>query len=287
MKKHLHIIILILVAFVGLSLLLYPTVSNYINSLHQSEVVAHYKEATDELDNSEIEKIKSDAEKYNLKLLNSKQRFISGDSVGETYKSLLNFSDNGMMGYISIDKLGVQFPIYHGTSETILSNGIGHLEGSSLPVGGENTHCVLTGHRGVASSELFTNLDKIDAGDEFTLTVLDNVLTYKVDKISIVEPTDDSMLFVEDGEDYVTLMTCTPYAVNTHRLLVRGVRTETDTQSSYNITPDAVLVDSNLVAIFVSLPMIIIFVTWIFLKGIVEKRVYKFFILRKMLKNNS
>lgn len=287
MKKHLHIIILILVAFVGLSLLLYPTVSNYINSLHQSEAVAHYKEATDELDNSEIEKIKSDAEKYNLKLLNSKQRFISGDSVGETYKSLLNFSDNGMMGYISIDKLGVQFPIYHGTSETILSNGIGHLEGSSLPVGGENTHCVLTGHRGVASSELFTNLDKIDAGDEFTLTVLDNVLTYKVDKISIVEPTDDSMLFVEDGEDYVTLMTCTPYAVNTHRLLVRGVRTETDTQSSYNITPDAVLVDSNLVAIFVSLPMIIIFVTWIFLKGIVEKRVYKFFILRKMLKNNS
>lgn len=274
MKKHLHIIILILVAVVGLSLLLYPTVSNYINSLHQSEAVAHYKEITDNLDNNEIENMKSDVESYNSTLSRSNQRFISGDSVGNTYSSLLNFSDNGIMGYITIDKIEVQIPIYHGTSETVLSNGIGHLEGSSLPVGGESTHCVLTGHRGVASSELFTNLDQIDVGDEFTLSVLDDVLTYKVDKISIVEPNDDSMLFIEDGKDYVTLLTCTPYAVNTHRLLVRGVRTETETSDSFTVTSEAVLIDSDIVAVFIAVPMIIIFTIWIFLKRIIEKHIY-------------
>lgn len=270
MKKHLPVIILILMAIVGFSLLLYPTVSSYINSFHQSQSVAHYAEATSKIDKTTLSSLKSSANKYNKKLQDSVQSFISGDPVDDEYKSLLSMDEEGMIGYIVIDKIGAQMPVYHGTAETVLSNGIGHLEGSSLPLGGIGTHCVLTGHRGVPSSELFTNLDKVEVGDVFTITVLDETLTYEVDKISIVEPDDDSQLMINENEDYVTLFTCTPYAVNTHRLLVRGTRIETKS-STHSITADAVIVDSNIVAVFIAIPIILLFVTVILIKRIVIK----------------
>lgn len=277
MKKHLPVIILISIAFVGLALLLYPTISSYINSLHQSQSVAHYAEITENLGNEEIDRIKQEAKSYNISLKNSRQELITGEPVSEAYKSVLNIDENSMMGYIAIDKIGVQIGVYHGTSDTVLSNGIGHLEGSSLPLGGQGTHCVLTGHRGVPSSELFTNLDKLDVGDTFTLSVLDEVLTYEVDKISIVAPDDDSMLSIDETEDYVTLLTCTPYAVNTHRLLVRGTRIETASDKpARTITADAVMVDSNIVALFIAIPIVAIFILFIFIKGIIKKvRKYK------------
>lgn len=268
MKKYLPVIILILMAIVGFSLLLYPVVSSYINSFHQSQSVAHYAEATSKINKNTLSSLKSNANEYNKKIAKSQQVFISGDPTSEEYKSLLNIDEEGMIGYIVIDKIGAQMPIYHGTAETVLSNGIGHLEGSSLPLGGSGTHCVLTGHRGVPSSELFTNLDKVEIGDVFTITVLDEILTYEVDKISIVEPDDDTQLMINENEDYVTLFTCTPYAVNTHRLLVRGTRIETKS-SSHSITADAVMVDSNLVAVFIAIPLILLFVATIIIKKIV------------------
>lgn len=270
MKKHLPVIILILMAIVGFSLLLYPVVSSYINSFHQSQSVAHYAEATSKIDKNTLSNLKSNANKYNKEIADRRQAFISGDPIDKEYKSLLNMDDEGMIGYIVIDKIGAQMPIYHGTAESVLSNGIGHLEGSSLPLGGIGTHCVLTGHRGVPSSELFTNLDKVEIGDLFTITVLDEVLTYEVDHISIVEPNDDTQLVINENEDLVTLFTCTPYAVNTHRLLVRGTRIETKS-SAHSITADAVLVDSNIVAVFIAIPIILIFVATILIKKIIVR----------------
>ena len=258
LKKRLPTIILLIILVIGLSLLLYPSVSNYINSIHQTQSVANYNEALSMINDNEFDGLKEDVKKYNQALRLNRQDFINGDPIGKNYKSLLNVN-GGMIGYISIDKIGVQLPIYHGTSEAVLSNGVGHLEGSSLPLGGTGTHCVLTGHRGVPVSELFSNLDDLDKGDIFTITVLDEMLVYEVDKISIVAPDDDSQLYISDNHDYVTLLTCTPYAVNTHRLLVRGKRVA-DISSSVRVIAEAVMVDSNLVALFIALPILLLFI---------------------------
>lgn len=274
MKKHLQIIILLIVAIVGFSLLLYPIVGKYINSFHQSQSVAQYSEATSKIDKNTLSNIKSNTKNYNKKLAKSRQVFINGEPKSDEYTSLLNVDDEGMMGYIEIDKIGMPMPIYHGTSDKVLSNGIGHLEGSSLPLGEIGTHCVLTGHRGVPSSELFTNLDKVELGDLFTITVLDEVLVYEVDKISIVEPDDDSQLKINQNEDYVTLFTCTPYAVNTHRLLVRGTRIETKS-FAHTVTAEAIMVDSNLVAVCIAVPIIAALVLGIVVNKIITRRRYK------------
>lgn len=259
LKKSLPTIILLLILVIGLSLLLYPSVSNYIYSIHQTQSVADYCNSVLQVDNSGIVRLKEEIKSYNKSLSRNRQDFINGEPVGEKYKSLLNIDGSGMIGYITIDKIGVQLPIFHGTSESVLSNGVGHLEGSSLPFGGNGTHCVLTGHRGVPISELFSNLDDLDIGDIFTITVLDEVLTYEVDKISIVAPDDDSQLYIDDNQDYVTLLTCTPYAVNSHRLLVKGKRI-TNNSSEHTIIAEAVFIDSNLVAIFIALPILAVFI---------------------------
>ncbi len=274
MKKHLPVISLILMAVVGFSLLLYPIVSRYINSFNQSKSVAHYAEAITKYDKNTLSYIKSTVNEYNDKLKKDQHSFISGKPVSEEYKSILSMDKDGMMGYISIDKIGAQMPIYHGTSEDVLSNGIGHLEGSSLPMGGTGTHCVLTGHRGVPGAELFTNLDKLEVGDIFTITVLDEVLTYEVIKISIVDPTDDTQLMINKNADYTTLFTCTPYAVNTHRLLILGSRIKTET-SAHKITADAVMVDSNIVALSIGIPIIILLIAVIIIKNIIAKYLRK------------
>ena len=226
-KKNMTTILLLLILLVGLSLLLYPTVSDYWNSLHQSRAIATYAQAVAEVDDKQYEHMWDDAYEYNQQLKNKSNRWIMTDEEREEYESLLDVSDNGILGYIEIPKIKVSLPIYHGTDEGILQIAVGHIEGSSLPVGGPGTHAVLSGHRGLPSAKLFTNLDELVVGDEFLIRVLDETLTYEVDQILPMVEKDDTDTLTEamknvEGEDYVTLFTCTPYGVNSHRLLVRG-----------------------------------------------------------------
>lgn len=219
-------IILILVFLVGLSLLLYPTVSNYWNALHQSQAIVEYSQEVEKMDRELYEKLWSEAIQYNKTLTNHPNRFEMTEEEKQEYDKLLNVSGNGIMGYIEIPAIDCFLPIYHGTNEAVLQTSIGHLEGSSLPTGGAGTHCVVSGHRGLPSARLFTDLDKLKEGDRFVLKVLDRTLTYEVDQILTVDPYDLEALAIDPQQDYCTLVTCTPYGINTHRLLVRGRRVE-------------------------------------------------------------
>ena len=219
-------IILILVFLVGLSLLLYPTVSDYWNSLHQSQAIVEYSQEVEKMDQELYEKLWSEAIQYNKTLTNHPNRFEMTEEEKQKYDKLLNVSGNGIMGYIEIPAIDCFLPIYHGTNEAVLQTSIGHLEGSSLPTGGAGTHCVVSGHRGLPSARLFTDLDKLKEGDRFVLKVLDRTLTYEVDQILTVDPYDLEALAIDPQQDYCTLVTCTPYGINTHRLLVRGRRVE-------------------------------------------------------------
>ncbi len=259
MRKHLSTILLILIFLVGLSLLLYPTVSDYWNSLHQSRTIAQYAEQVANLDNDVYEQLWADADAYNRTLPGMAQRYVLTDEEREAYKQLLDPSGTGVMGYVEIPEISCSLPIYHGTDEAVLQIAIGHIEGSSLPVGGESTHCVLSGHRGLPSAKLFTDLDKLDTGDTFILRVLDETLTYEVDRILIVEPHELSALEIEEGRDYCTLVTCTPYGVNTHRLLVRGHRVENQEEAkAVRVTADAMQIDPVIVAPLVAVPLLLL-----------------------------
>lgn len=259
MRKHLSTILLILIFLVGLSLLLYPTVSDYWNSLHQSRAIAQYAEQVANLDNDVYEQLWADADAYNRTLPGMAQRYVLTDEEKEAYEQLLDPSGTGVMGYIEIPEISCSLPIYHGTDEAVLQIAIGHIEGSSLPVGGESTHCVLSGHRGLPSAKLFTDLDKLDTGDTFILRVLDETLTYEVDRILIVEPYELSALEIEEGRDYCTLVTCTPYGVNTHRLLVRGHRVENQEEATaVRVTADAMQIDPVIVAPLVAVPLLLL-----------------------------
>ena len=259
MRKHLSTILLILIFLVGLSLLLYPTVSDYWNSLHQPRAIAQYAEQVANLDNDVYEQLWADAGAYNRTLPGTAQRYVLTDEEKEAYEQLLDPSGTGVMGYIEIPEISCSLPIYHGTDEAVLQIAIGHIEGSSLPVGGESTHCVLSGHRGLPSAKLFTDLDKLDTGDTFILRVLDETLTYEVDRILIVEPYELSALEIEEGRDYCTLVTCTPYGVNTHRLLVRGHRVENQEEATaVRVTADAMQIDPVIVAPLVAVPLLLL-----------------------------
>lgn len=225
-KKNWSNIILIVVFFVGLSVLLYPTVSDYWNSLHQSRAIATYSDAVEEMDTSDYERMWAEADAYNEKLYESGHGLGLAEDEKKEYDSLLDVSGTGIMGYIEVPKIDCSLPIYHGTDEGALQIAIGHLEGSSLPVGGKSTHCVLSGHRGLPSARLFTDLDQMEEGDIFILNILGRKLAYEVDQIKVVLPEEMSDLEIEEGKDLCTLVTCTPYGINTHRLLVRGHRTE-------------------------------------------------------------
>ncbi len=255
-KSHLSTILLILVFLTGLSLLLYPTVSDWWNSFHQSKTIAEYTEAVSALDDSTYEKLWADAEKYNEELLQKKARYEMSAKEQADYESLLNVSGNGILGYIEIPLINCNLPIYHGTDGSVLQVAIGHIAGTSLPVGGVGTHCVLSGHRGLPSAKLFTNLDKLAVGDTFMLRVLDETLTYEVDQILIVEPYEMDSLGIEQDKDYCTLVTCTPYGINTHRLLVRGHRVENAEEAhTARVTADALQIEPIIVAPFVAVPM--------------------------------
>ncbi len=266
MKKHLTTIFLILVLFTGLSLLLYPTVSDWWNSFHQSRAIVDYEHIVDDMDDDSYQKILSDAKTYNKNLLDKSNRFMLSKEESEEYDHLLNLSGTGIMGYIEIPEIQVSLPIYHGTSDAVLSVGIGHIPGSSLPVGGESTHCLLSGHRGLPSAKLFSNLDKLVEGDTFIIHTLKEDLTYEVDQIRIVEPNEINDLMIETGKDYCTLITCTPYGINTHRLLVRGHRIENIKENSIHISADALQVEPILVASIIAIPILLILVIIVFIK---------------------
>ncbi len=260
LKKNLSTILLVLALIIGLCLLLYPTVSDYWNSLHQSRAIATYVESVTQIENSDYSQLLERARAYNQELSQQeKAEWLLSEEALDRYASILDVSGTGIMCSIEIPKIKVSLPIYHGVEEGVLQIAVGHIPGSSLPIGGESTHSVLSGHRGLPSARLFTDLDKLVVGDTFLLNVLDEVLTYEVDQILIVEPYDLSSLEIIPGEDLVTLVTCTPYGINTHRLLVRGHRIETAKQAkSIRVPADAVQIDPTLVAPVVAAPMLLL-----------------------------
>ena len=229
-------VVIVLVMIVGIGLLLYPTISEKWNALHQSRAISGYTNQLKTTDVGELKKIRDLATKYNEDLLSKADRYNPSDEEMEEYMSTLDINGSGIMGYITIPKIDVELPIYHTTDEAVLQIGVGHIVGTSLPVGGESTHAVLSGHRGLPSAKLFTRLDEVGEGDCFFLHILDKVLVYQVDNINIVLPEEANMIDIVEGKDYCTLITCTPYGVNTHRMLVRGEHTETITEEEYKTT---------------------------------------------------
>lgn len=267
MKKHLSTILLFFVFFIGLSLLLYPTISDYWNSFHQSQAIASYADTVSKIDDDKYGKILADARKYNASLAKGGNIWAMNASQKAEYESQLKVTNSGIMGYIEIPGIKCTLPIYHGTEDSVLQIAIGHIEGSSLPVGGESTHCVLSGHRGLPSAKLFTNIDQLKEGDIFQLRTLDEVLTYEVDKILIVLPNEIDSLKIEKGEDLCTLVTCTPYGVNSHRLLVRGHRVENpETDDDIRVTADALQIDPMVVAPIVAVPMLLFLLVYLLVK---------------------
>jgi len=256
-KNNRSTMILIAVFLVGLSLLLYPSISNYWNSFHASRLIADYSDVVHDLDREDYTAILEEARRYNKLLPENKNRFHMTDAQREQYNDLLNVSGNGIMGYIEIPSIHVELPVYHTVEEGVLQVAIGHIEGTSLPVGGPSTHCVVSGHRGLPSAKLFSDLDELAEGDIFLFRILDEVLTYQVDQILTVEPEDVSELEIREGEDLCTLVTCTPYGVNSHRLLVRGHRIETLPDDFIHVTAEAIPVDPMLVAPLVATPILV------------------------------
>ena len=254
MRKHKTVIFLTLGFLVGICILLYPAFSDFWNSKTQSRAIVNYESVLSQMDPQDYSAVFEAARTYNDALYNTKNPLLNYKKVSG-YHDALNVANNGMIGYLKIPRIGVELPIYHGTSEDVLNKGVGHLEGSSLPVGGENTHSVMSAHRGLPSSKLFTELDRIEEGDTFQVVVLDQVLTYQVDLIKVIEPTDISDLQIKEGGDYCTLFTCTPYGINTHRLLVRGVRIE---KPVLHVSNEAFRIAPLLVTPAVAAPMLLV-----------------------------
>lgn len=275
MKKKSSFVTAILIAalLAGALLLLYPTVSDYWNSFHQSRAIASYAEQVADLDDTTYDQIWADARAYNETLDNSTSRFVMTEEQKELYEALLNIADNGVMGYIEIPKIKCNLPIYHGTDEAVLQIAIGHVQGSSLPAGGESTHCVLSGHRGLPSAKLFSDLDQLAEGDVFLLRVLDETLTYEVDQIRTVLPNELDNLAIEEGKDYCTLVTCTPYGINSHRLLVRGHRVENQASAStIRVTADAMQIEPLLIAPLVAVPMLLVLLVMVLIPHRTKKK---------------
>ena len=259
MKKHGTTILLILVFVVGLSLQLYPTFSDWWNSMHQSRAVASYVEQVATIDEDQYAELWESAWAFNRELTQRENRYALTEEQITRYEQLLNVGGTGVMGYVEIPEIQVTLPVYHGTDEAVLQIAVGHLEWTSLPVGGEGSHCVISGHRGLPSAKLFTDLDKLVVGDLFMFRVLDEVLTYEVDQILIVEPHEVQDLQVIAGKDLCTLVTCTPYGINSHRLLVRGHRVENPEEAKIvRVTSDAMQIEPMIVAPIAALPMLLV-----------------------------
>ena len=263
MQRNLTTLLLVLVGLIGVGLIAYPSFADWWNSFHQSRAVASYMEAVAGMDKEKYEEMLRNADNYNRELGKTGIQWTLSDEQKKKYEEILNVNDTGIMGYIDIPKIKIELPIYHGTDEAVLQVAVGHLEGTSLPVGGSSSHCVVSGHRGLPSARLFTDIDKLVEGDTFTMTVLNRTITYEVDQIRIVEPTDLSDLQIEKGKDYCTLVTCTPYGINTHRLLVRGHRVS-NAQGDAAIIADALQIESIFIAPFIAVPILILLLLWMF-----------------------
>lgn len=264
MKNNKIGILLVLMLFIGICGLLYPSVSQYWNTRTQTRTVEDYQDIVDSLQPEDYEDFWKSAEKYNTELNGLNAPLVNYSELKE-YNNMLNINGNGVMGYVSIPKLGVELPVYHGISAEVLNIACGHLEGTSLPTGGDNTHCVLSAHRGLPHAKLFTELDKMEVGDTFQLHVLDRTLTYQVDQIKVVSPNEIDDVQIVAGEDLCTLLTCTPYGINSHRLLVRGTRIENAVPAMY-VTSDAYRIDSLVATPVVAAPILLILLIVLMIK---------------------
>ena len=263
LARNITTLILGFILLLGAGLIAYPTFSDWWNSFHQSRAVASYVEAVTNMNLEEYEEIIGAAQAYNKRLAKDGIKWTMTKKEQKRYNRLLNIDGTGIMGYINIPKINVMLPIYHGIEESILQVAIGHIEGSSLPVGGRGSHCIVSGHRGLPSARLFTDLDKLTEGDLFTMTVLNYTITYEVDQIRIVEPTDLSDLQISKKKDYCTLVTCTPYGINTHRLLVRGHRVE-NVDGPAMVTADALQIEPAYIAPFIAAPILFLLLVFMF-----------------------
>ena len=268
---RLFTLILVGAMVVGICLLAYPTFADYWNSFHQSRAIMSYAESVANMNTDEYAKLLEAAQAYNAVLAGKGINWNLTDEERKTYEEQLNFDGSGVMGYIKIQKIDVMLPVYHGTEENVLQTSIGHLEQSSLPVGGETAHSMLSGHRGLPSARLFTDLDKLREGDTFTLTILNETLTYEVDHIWIVEPTDLSHLQIEGGKDLCTLITCTPYGINTHRLLVRAHRIE-NVDGNAMVIADAIQIQPIYIAPFLAIPIVLLLLVYVLASTGAKKR---------------
>jgi sortase A len=257
MKRRISTIILVSILVIGLSLLLYPSISDWWNNTHSTHAVASYTQSVEKLDDEEIDAMWEAAQEYNSKLLDNESRYNMSEEEEEEYESLLNVDGDGVMSYITIPSISVTLPVYHGVEENILQIAAGHIPGSSLPVGGKGTHCVISGHRGLISAKLFSDLNLLTEGDVFILHTLNQELTYEVDQIRIVLPNEVEDLEIDPDKDYCTLVTCTPYGINTHRLLVRGHRIA-NLDGDAEVTADALQIDPLQVAPAVGAPIIMV-----------------------------
>ena len=284
MKKNKTTLIMVLFFFIGLAILLYPSISNFYNQKVQSKAIIDYESILNNIKNEDYTDYFNKADEYNKKLLSMKRPLLTYKNI-KNYNKILNLNDHGMMGYLTIDKIKVELPIYHGTSADVLNKAVGHLEGTSLPVGGKGTHSVLSAHRGLPSFKLFTDLDKLEIGDTFVINILDRTITYQVDKITIVKPNQVNDLKIDKDGDYVTLLTCTPYGINTHRLLVRGKRIENETKKTF-ITTEGFRISTLVVMPLVALPIIFSLLLIILIKPINKKVDYTKYIYPKGRKND-
>ena len=274
MKKRKTTIIMIIFFFIGLLTLFYPTLSNYYNEKKQSRMISTYENILNSTNTINFDELKEKAINYNKELNKLKEPLFNYGNLNNYY-DLLNINKDGMMGYLTIDKIKVELPIYHGTSNEVLNSSVGHLEGTSLPIGGPSTHSVLSAHRGLPSAKLFTNLDKLEIGDTFKITILDEVLNYQIDKIMIVKPNNRNNIKIEENKDYVTLLTCTPYGINTHRLLVRGTRIENIKKTTY-ITTEGFKINNLIVVPILTIPIIILLLIITIIKPVKKVNINKY-----------
>ena len=272
-KKQKTAVPLLIGMCLGLILLLYPTLSNYYNQFHQSRAINDYAESVAKMSEEEYHGIWQQALDYNKEITSRPNRYVLDAETKKEYNATLNPQDNGVMGYVEIPSISVSLPIYHGTSSAVLQVAVGHLEWTSLPTGGEGTHCVISGHRGLPSATLFTNLDSIKEGELFHLRVLNETLTYQVDQIKVVEPKNTQDLIITPGEDYCTLFTCTPYGINSHRLLVRGKRVETPEEAiKLFVVSDASRIDPMIILPIVAILLLAVFSICLFVHDVRRKR---------------
>ena len=262
MKSRKTTIILLISFFIGLSVLLYPSISSYWNSKTQSEAIVDYESMLSQYKPEDYTAIFAEADAYNKQLAQLNEPLVEHNRLPD-YNSILNVGGTGMMGYITVPKISQELPVYHGTSDGVLSVAVGHLQGTSLPVGGKNTHCVVSAHRGLPTAVLFTHLDRMEIGDIFYFTILDRTITYEVDQIRIVEPDDASLIQIKDGKDYCTLLTCTPYGINTQRLLVRGHQIDASQTRNLYVANEAYRIEPLVVMPIVALPIIFVLLIYV------------------------